>query len=61
MQTGVAAWFARSLETATQTGPRGIGVLAVTGTILTLISIWVIYRYLFRSRNRDTTYATFSF
>lgn len=61
MQTDVAAWFARSLETATQTGPRGIGALAITGTILTLISIWVIYRYLFRSRTRDTTYATFSF
>ena len=61
MQTDVAAWLARSFGTLFDAGgARGIGALAAVGAVLTLISAYVLYTNLFRTRDRDSTYGTFS-
>jgi anti-sigma factor RsiW len=59
--TDLAAWLAQGLDAAFGTGTREMGVVAVAGAGLTALSIWVLYRYLFRTPNRDSNYAMFSF
>ena len=62
MQTDVAAWLTRSFGTVVDAGgARGLGLLAVVGGGLTIVSIYVLYTNLFRSRNRDSNYVMFSF
>lgn len=62
MQTDVVAWLvlqgARLLETA---GPAGVGALLATAGLATMLSVWVLYRNLFRTPTRESNYVTYSF
>jgi anti-sigma factor RsiW len=62
LQTDVALWLlgqsGQFLQTA---GFTGVGVLLAAAGAATALSTWVIYRNLFRTPARDTTYASFSF
>jgi hypothetical protein len=62
MQTDVAAWLVSQgsalLETA---GITGVGVLAAAAGVTTVLSIWVLYRNLFRTPTRESNYASYSF
>jgi hypothetical protein len=62
METDVAALLVTSIGGFFGTaGVRGVGVLAGAGAILTMLSIWILYRFLFRTPHRDSTYVTYSF
>jgi anti-sigma factor RsiW len=62
LQTDVALWLlgqgGQLVETA---GFTGVGMLLVAGGATTVMSAWVLYRNLFRTHARDTTYASYSF
>jgi hypothetical protein len=62
MQTDVVAWLVMQggelLETA---GARGVGALLAMASAATMLSIWVLYRNLFRTPTRETNYVTYSF
>ncbi|MGH7507154.1 MAG: zf-HC2 domain-containing protein [Longimicrobiales bacterium] len=61
LQTDVAAWIATSAGTVFgAAGFRGVGALAAGGGILIMLSIWILYRNLFQTPNRGSTYVTFS-
>jgi anti-sigma factor RsiW len=60
LETSVAAWVARGLDAAQSAGVREVGVLAVGGALLTIVSAWVLYRYLFRPSNGNSNHVTFS-
>jgi hypothetical protein len=62
MSTDAAAWLATNLSTFVQTaGMRGLGALMGGAALLTMLSIWVLYRNLFRSTPRESSYVTYSF
>jgi anti-sigma factor RsiW len=62
LQTDVAAWVVDRggslLETA---GTTGIGALLAAACGTTVLSVWVLYRYLFRTPARETHHVTYSF
>lgn len=60
LETSLAAWMSSGLQTVQTAGAREVGVLALGGAGLTLISIWVLYRYLIRPSNGNTNHVTFS-
>ncbi|HEX6134947.1 MAG TPA: zf-HC2 domain-containing protein [Longimicrobiales bacterium] len=62
MQTDAATWIVANVGGfINSAGVTGVGaVLGVLGTA-TLLSIWVLYRNLFRSPSRESDYALFSF
>lgn len=60
LETSVAAWVARGLNVAQGAGVREVGALAFGGAILTIVSAWVLYRYLFRPSNGNANHVTFS-
>lgn len=60
METSAASWVAGALETAQTAGVREVGVLAIGGALLTVISVWVLYRYLFRPSDGNVNHVTFS-
>jgi anti-sigma factor RsiW len=62
LQTDVAAWLvSQTGQFMGSAGLTGVGlVLAAAGTA-TALSAWVLYRNLFRTPARDTTYASYSF
>lgn len=61
MQTDIVAWAVEYapafLETA---GMTGIGALLAGAGAVTMLSIWVLYRNVFRTPSRDTDYALFT-
>jgi anti-sigma factor RsiW len=62
MQTDVAVWIATNLTSyAESAGLRGMGVVAAGLACVIVVSIWVLYRYLFRTPNRGSTYVSFTF
>ena len=62
MQTDVAAWLTANVGAFLQTaGMRGIGALAALAGVLTVLSIWILYRNLFRTPRRESSYVTYSF
>lgn len=62
LSTDVAAWLTTNLAELVQTaGMRGLGALLGVAAMLTMLSIWVLYRNLFRSPTRETSYVTYSF
>lgn len=63
MQSDVALFFARGLETVTGAGAGAAGALALTVGAMTVLSVWFLYQNLFRtSTTRDKhTYASYSF
>lgn len=61
MQTDIVAWaveYASAfLETA---GMTGVGALLAGAGAITVLSIWVLYRNVFRTPSRDSDYALFT-
>ncbi len=62
LQTDIMAWVVRSatafLDAA---GLRGLGTVAAGAALLTLLSVWVLYRNLVRTPTRGSSYVTYSF
>lgn len=57
-----ATWAAGGLDSlVANAGVRGIGLIAGSAAVLTALSIWILYRYLVRTPNRDSNYVTFCF
>lgn len=62
MQTDVMAWLvANTGEFLATTGMRGIGALIALAGVTTMVSIYVLYRNLFRTPTRESHYVTYSF
>jgi anti-sigma factor RsiW len=62
LQTDVAAWLVAQLGTLLRNaGTAGLGVLFAAGGGATMLSTWVLYRYLFRTPTRETHHVTYSF
>jgi hypothetical protein len=62
MQTDVVAWLVlRGGELLERVGTGGLTVLLASVSGATMLSIWVLYRNLFRTPARETNYVTYSF
>src|SRR5687767_75371 len=63
LQTGIAAWIAeRGGGLVATAGASGVGLIAAAAALVTMLSIWVLYRNLIRTPSRNSTnYALFSF
>lgn len=62
MQTDLAAWaVARGAEFINDAGMSGIGAIAAIAGMTTVLSVWILYKNLFRTPARENDYATFSF
>ena len=62
MQTQVASWLVQQAGTiVATTGLRGLGLLAAICAALTLLSLWILYKNLFRTPTREPNYVSFSF
>ncbi|MEX0907004.1 MAG: hypothetical protein WD054_01640 [Gemmatimonadota bacterium] len=62
MRSELAAWtVARSVEFVDTAGMTGVGAIIAAAGVLTMLSIWILYRNLFRTPTRESDYATFSF
>jgi hypothetical protein len=60
LQTDAAAWLAQSVGTLVElAGVRGLGAVAVTLSVTTLIAAWVLYKNLIRSWTRGTTHVSY--
>lgn len=61
MQTDIAAWIVTNAAGFISTaGMSGLGAMIGGAGIATMLSIWVLYRNLFRSPSRESDYALFS-
>jgi anti-sigma factor RsiW len=63
LQTDLAAWLGeRGGAFVATAGLSGVGLIAATAALATVLSIWVLYRNLFRTPSRNSSnYALFSF
>lgn len=62
IESDLATWITTNITAVFgAAGVRGVGALAAGVAILTMLSIWVLYKNLFRTPNRESTYVTFSF
>jgi hypothetical protein len=62
MQTDIAVWLATSMTSfAESVGLRGVSVAAAGVAFVIVVSIWVLYRNLFRTPDRGSTYVSFTF
>ncbi len=62
VHTDVAVWLIRSVTSFLgSAGMRGAGVLAASVAAVLLVSAWVLYRNLFRTPNRGSTYVSYTF
>jgi anti-sigma factor RsiW len=61
MESTLAAWIARLIERILAAAPAQLGAAAAVFTALTLASVWVLYRHLFRPSNRKVHHASFLF
>ncbi|HEX6308577.1 MAG TPA: zf-HC2 domain-containing protein [Longimicrobiales bacterium] len=62
LQTDVAAWLVANVGGfISSAGVTGVGAVLGAVGAATLLSIWVLYRNLFRSPSRESDYALFSF
>ncbi len=62
LKTDAAAWAVNmSGEVVHQVGLSGVGALLAGVAIATTLSIWVLYKNLFRSPPREASYVSFSF
>ncbi len=62
LQTDVAAWLSTNVGTFLATaGMRGLGTAIAVSAVLTMLSIYVLYRNLIRTPTRGSSYATYSF
>lgn len=60
LETSLATWIAQLMASAQSAGAREVGVLALGGALLTIVSVWVLYRYLFRPSDGNVNHVTFS-
>lgn len=61
-QTDIMVWLVANIGSFTESaGLRGVSAVAVGGAAVFVISIWVLYRNLFRTPNRGSTYASYTF
>lgn len=61
IESDVATWIATNTTAVFgAAGIRGVGALAAGGAILTMLSIWVLYKNLIRTPNRGSTHVMFS-
>jgi hypothetical protein len=62
MKTDAPAWIVRAYgQLVHQVGLSGVGALAAGVAFAITLSIWVLYKNLFRSPSRETNYVSFSF
>jgi anti-sigma factor RsiW len=62
LQTDIAAWLVGQSATLLETaGFTGVGVLIAAAGATTVLSIWVLYRNLFRTPTRESNYVSYSF
>jgi hypothetical protein len=62
MQTELAGWLIdQGAVFLAQAGVTGLGVVLAMAAVATMLSIWVLYRYLFRTPTRESHYASYSF
>jgi anti-sigma factor RsiW len=62
LQTDVVAWLvANTGEFLATAGMRGVGTLVAVAGVTTMLSIYVLYRNLFRTPTRESHYVTYSF
>ena len=62
LNTEAAAWAVKmSSQLVHQVGMSGVGALVATLAIATSLSIWVLYKNLFRSPSREANYVSYSF
>jgi hypothetical protein len=62
LQTEVAGWLVtQAALLLSRAGTTGIGMLVAAAGVMTALSIWVLYRNLFRTPTRESHYASYSF
>jgi anti-sigma factor RsiW len=62
MQTRTVGWLADAVrQVVGTTGVSGLGVIMAASALLTSLSIWILYRYLFRTPTRESNHVTYSF
>lgn len=62
MQSDIAAWVVANVGAViTTAGVTGLGAIFAGAGAMTVLSIWVLYRNLFRSPSRESDYAIYSF
>ena len=61
METSFAAWIAALIERLVAAAPMQLGAVAAVFAALTMASVWVLYRHLFRPSNREVHHASFLF
>lgn len=62
MQTELAAWLIdQGASFLARAGMPGLGVVFGMAGVATMLSIWVLYRNLFRTPTRESNYASYSF
>jgi anti-sigma factor RsiW len=62
LQTELATWLlALGAEFVSTAGMTGIGLVMAMAGAATMLSIWVLYRNLFRTPTRESHYVTYSF
>jgi hypothetical protein len=62
LETSVVSWLVAQAESLLATaGARGLGALAVGVGGLTMASIWILYRNLFRTPTRETNHVSYTF
>jgi hypothetical protein len=61
MQSDVALFIARALESVAGGGLRTAGAFAGLASITVAVSAWILYQYLFRAPARGSHYVTYSF
>jgi anti-sigma factor RsiW len=62
LQTDVAAWItANAAGFLSTAGMTGVGALVASAGATIMLSIWILYRNLFRTPTRESHYVTYSF
>jgi hypothetical protein len=62
LSTDVSVWLVRTITSFMESsGLRGVGALAAASAAIIVVSIWVLYRYLFRNPNRGSSYVSYTF
>lgn len=62
METQIATWVVQQATAIVATaGVRGLGLIAGVGAALTMLSIWILYKNLFRTPTRESNYVSYSF
>jgi hypothetical protein len=61
LQTEIASWlYGYGVTFLERVGVTGVGMLIAVSCVMTVLSIWILYRNLIRTPTRETHYATYS-